>query len=362
MPDRALQWERAPDRQERGQAWFHEVARLRGVHADDDLQLGDVFASPDGSILASNCLHFPRTTKEGRPLGPHEIIVERGVAIWHPDKDAAATWVAFPEADQARPFGLYGPVCFSKDRSRLVAASGESLVVISATEARILCEIDPVATFPPDQRIHAHVDWREVAMSEDGGTLSATVLADGARKEDGTCTAAAARATWSIPAGDLRSLESLEAVDLRVPTTLNLEGVPAFNWMLATPPIRSEDARYTAMSFEGFGWYLGAGDTTPAHVRVWDAQTSRLIGWGYAASDGKQRPHPAGFLAQPPSVVYCDDDGVGLVDLERRTEIARHAWPRRSYPHHRGALWIPSRQMLCVPDARTIVMIRVAQP
>jgi hypothetical protein len=224
--------------------------------------------------------------------------------------------------------------------------------------------VDPLGTIPSDKGTYSHIDWRHVAFSEDGTSLSAQVMADAACMEDGTCIAAAARATWSIPSGELIVIEPLGPISVRAPRDfdLNLEGVPSFNWMLATPPLHSDDARYTAMSFEGFGWYLGAGDTTPAHIRVWDAQTSTLIAWGYAASDGKQTPHPVAFLARPVSMLYCDDDGVSVVDLDRRTEIAQWPWPRRSYVYHRGAIWIARRQTLCVPDARTVRLIQLTPP
>jgi hypothetical protein len=61
-------------------------------------------------------------------------------------------------------------------------------------------------------------------------------------------------------------------------------------------------------------------------------------------------------------MIYCDDEGVGLVDIANRVEIARQPWPQGTYFRHSNALWIPSRQSLCVPDSHSIWLIQLTPP
>jgi WD40 repeat protein len=118
--------------------------------------------------------------------------------------------------------------------------------------------------------------------------------------------------------------------------------------------VTSADGAYVAVVFTGGIYFMGQGDSTPAHVRVWDARTGKLqVWWPDRLSIRQEGEQSIAFLSDSESLLYAGSDGLEVINCRSRES-------ERLLPNTEPLLWLPNRGQILCKTRNGVILLDVA--
>ncbi|MBY0261351.1 MAG: hypothetical protein K2Q20_03360 [Phycisphaerales bacterium] len=323
MPPRALLVTMGTAPEPSAERW-RVIDTLQDVDGRKDFLVWKVDSSPDGSllVLSMNVYWDPLPTE------PAALAERRGsdsgVLIWAPGSGEAGVWISLPdEGDGWDPNAR--ALAFSSEHGLIAVHRGGRVVIWSSITKRIVstfrCELGRMALRRAESGERARVtrSIRTARFSDDGARLliefepggwESWRVADGTAegRASGLARSTAPSVRWDDDEDELRGLEGL--------------GFGKYISSNRRPARTSPDGRHTAIAFMGGVYFLGTGDATPRHMRVWERSERSLVLWIEASKWWSDARSPIEFLNERNECLILGSGTLSWVDLAERREVA----------------------------------------
>lgn len=355
MPSAALRASAVSEEPAQKDSLFREVARISSINGSSEFAVHDVWQNADASIFG-----FAATVRfDSMPGEPAHTAGrwtrEAGIVIWVPMSTTAPEWIPVPSDYGEKVGGTPRVLAFSADNALVAIERDERVIIWSRPRARVISTfkygVGNKITFTPEggSRTAATASIASAVFSDDNSRLSATVVPGGRKSWSTVDGALIEQSDAAPPAFELGEWSPLYPLD-------KLEGVGPGNYVSPSRQADaiSSDGEFVAVAFRGGSYYLGMGDATPAHVRVWDTRTGKLQTWLMKSDDSPYvYDESFGFLANSHLLLVMAPEGLRVIDVSERREVARLSGAQPQ-------LWVPSRgQVLCTQSRRGVVLLEV---
>ena len=318
MPSEELLWQPSPDRFERGEERFEfeEVGRLEEVDGKREFLIDHVIESDDGRVIAASAWTVWDAAADDTNDATERRYLAHGVVIF-PLGGGESEWVPAPVGGHGGDEELV-PSAFSPDTDLLAMRYAGREYVWSRSERRFV-----------------------YGLSYDGSVRY------GVGVIDGVLTRGRTNRPVLFPSQQL-------------PWTY--EGVEGYVVPFRYEPVQSAGGRYLAASYASTGYFLGMGDDTPGHMRVWNTETQKLVAWSGATEELHQWncPKPLAFLRPSEKLLYADRDGLHIVEVESRRVAASMPFPDSNVWLEK-VVWLPHASVVAVEGRDSFSLIRVKE-